>query len=140
MAEHVAAAAKTCSACGASKGRDAYSNKQWRARSVRRCLGCVASGATAEVVGVEHLAEAVGSASLDGPRDGSRQAKLLRRRCDVCRVQGPLTEPSFPVCDGCGVRRYCPGRSALLLSEMTDLTHRWTRLSSERLVDCGRGF
>ena len=33
--------------------------------------------------------------------------KLTARRCDVCRRQGPLAEERFPLCDGCGARRYC---------------------------------
>ena len=30
-----------------------------------------------------------------------------RRQCDVCGRVGSLEEPPFPVCDGCGGRRYC---------------------------------
>ena len=36
--------AKVCSACGASLTRDAYSAKQWKARSRRRCAACVGAG------------------------------------------------------------------------------------------------
>ena len=40
--------AKACNACGNFGSRDAYSKKQWIARSVRRCLACVEAGAAAD--------------------------------------------------------------------------------------------
>ena len=40
--------AKACNACGNFGFRDAYSKKQWTARSVRRCLACVEAGAAAD--------------------------------------------------------------------------------------------
>ena len=33
--------------------------------------------------------------------------KRNRRRCDVCGRVGSSEEPPYPVCDGCGARRYC---------------------------------
>lgn len=33
--------------------------------------------------------------------------KIERRRCDVCGLEGAVTEPRFGVCDACGVRTYC---------------------------------
>ena len=35
------------------------------------------------------------------------QARQARRLCDRCGVRGPLDEEAFPVCGGCGARRYC---------------------------------
>jgi hypothetical protein len=35
------------------------------------------------------------------------QARQARRLCDVCGVRGPLGQEGFPVCGGCGARRYC---------------------------------
>ena len=114
-----AATMKDCSACGASKDREAFSKKQWNARAVRRCLTCIAEGAT---VGLEAATarlrvddEAKTAAAPAPSRRKTRAApvvskrltKLRRRRCDVCQQQGPLSEPSFPICDGCGLRRYC---------------------------------
>ena len=45
---HDSSDAKACNACGNFGSRDAYSKKQWIARSVRRCLACVEAGAAAD--------------------------------------------------------------------------------------------
>ena len=45
---HDSSDAKACNACGNFGLRDAYSKKQWTARSVRRCLACVEAGAAAD--------------------------------------------------------------------------------------------
>ena len=39
--------------------------------------------------------------------DERLRKKLPRRRCDVCEVLGPIAKEAFPLCDGCGARRYC---------------------------------
>ena len=39
--------------------------------------------------------------------DAALVARLARRRCDVCGMQGELSERPFPVCDACRIRRYC---------------------------------
>ena len=35
------------------------------------------------------------------------QARQARRLCDRCGLRGPLSQEGFPVCGGCGARRYC---------------------------------
>ena len=40
-------------------------------------------------------------------RRAVRRDLRRRRTCDVCGVQCRFEEPPYPVCDACGVRRYC---------------------------------
>ena len=42
-----------------------------------------------------------------GGRPRTPRFALVRRQCDVCNLQRPLSEEAFPICDACELRRYC---------------------------------